>query len=267
MLILHKNKSNTKRVACLCNLGHSKGLSSCRADDAALKEVNVQRINEDLRFYLKQITLAREEERLSIARELHDSTIQSLIAILHQTERFLEKNKHFDMSSTRFLLQLMEQIKAVIQDVRQLSSNLRPSILDHLGLIPSLEYIIDKFTKNYNIEINLMVTGRQLRFQNEVEVSIFRIVQEALQNVVKHSKATKVEVKFKFDNKITKLFIEDNGVGIENISSIDELPRLGKLGLAGMCERVELFGGELVIDSTLGKGTKISVAIPVEGNI
>ncbi len=231
-------------------------------------EINEQKLNENLRLYVKQITLAQEEERLRIARELHDTTVQSLIAVLHQSERFLESNKNFNMTYIRFLLQISEEIRSIIREVRHLSSNLRPSILDHLGLMPSVQYITNEFEKTYGININLTVSGNPYRFLPEVEVSIFRIIQEALQNVVRHAEATKVDVTFEFDKETTVFIIQDNGKGIEDLPVlVDELPRQGKLGLAGMFERVELIKGKITLQTCPGNGTMITVSVPVNGNL
>ncbi len=231
-------------------------------------EINEQKLNENLRLYVKQITLAQEEERLRIARELHDTTVQSLIAVLHQSERFLETNKNFNMTYIRFLLQLSEEIKSIIREVRHLSSNLRPSILDHLGLLPSVQYITDEFEKTYGIKIYLEILGNPYRFLPEAEVSIFRIIQEALQNIVRHAAATKVEVIFEFGKETTTFVIRDNGKGIDDLPLlVDELPRQGKLGLAGMFERVELVKGKMTLQTCPGNGTIITVTIPVSGNL
>lgn len=232
------------------------------------KKSDEDKVRENLRLYVKQITLAQEEERLRISRELHDTTVQSLIAVLHDSERFMEKNKTFNMTHTRFLLNLTEQIKGIIQEVRYLSSNLRPAILDDLGLLPSIEFITDKIRQNYGIEIRLGVKGKPYRFLPEVEVSIFRVIQEALQNIVRHAEATKVDVLVEFDKEDTRFIVRDNGKGIQTMpNSVDELPRAGKLGLAGMFERVELVRGAITLQSSPGNGTLITVSIPVKDNI
>lgn len=231
-------------------------------------KINVQKVTENLRRYVKQVTLAQEEERLRIARELHDTTVQSLIAVLHHSERFLESNKNFNMTYIRFLLQQSEEIKGIIQEVRHLSSNLRPAILDHLGLVPSLEYIVNGFIKTYGIEIDMSISGSQYRFLPEVEVSIFRIVQEALQNVVRHAEAETVNVTIEFNRGETTIVIQDNGKGIDDLPLfVDELLRQGKLGLAGMFERVELVDGKITLQTSPGNGTIITVSVPVSGNL
>ena len=231
-------------------------------------KINEQKLSDNLRQYVKQVTLAQEEERLRIARELHDTTVQSLIAVLHQSERFLENNQSFNMPYIRFLLRLSEEIKSIIREVRHLSSNLRPSILDHLGLVPSVHYITGEYEKTYGIEIDLAISGNSYRFLPEVEVSIFRIIQEALQNIIRHAEATKAEVVFRFDKDEVIFTIRDNGKGISDLpQEVDELPCKGKLGLAGMFERVELIDGKISLQTGLGEGTLIMVSFPVSGNL
>lgn len=231
-------------------------------------KINKENLYENLRMYVKQITMAQEEERLRIARELHDTTIQSLIAVNHQSERFLANNKNLNMIYIRFLLQISEQIKTIIREVRSLSSNLRPSILDNLGLMPSIQYLTDQIENTYGINTNLEILGSPYRFMPEVEVSIFRVVQEALQNVVRHSEATEVDITIDFGLEAINLVIRDNGKGIMSLPcQVDELIRQGKLGLVGMYERVRLIAGELTLSSCPGKGTVITMTIPVTGNL
>ncbi|HEX3032867.1 MAG TPA: sensor histidine kinase, partial [Bacillota bacterium] len=218
----------------------------------------------ELRQYLKQITLAQEEERLRIAREIHDTAIQSLIVILHQTESFLEKNDSCSMPYTRFLFSLIDQIKTIIQELRSLSANLRPSILDHLGLLPAIKYLAAELEKNFGLEVNLVVLAHSFRLLPEVEIAIFRIVQEALQNIVRHAEADKVNIVLELNKDIIQILIKDNGRGIPDLPRIlNQLPQQGKLGLAGMCERVELIGGEICLVTGQGVGTTINVRVPV----
>ena len=221
---------------------------------------------ENLNIYLQEITKAQEEERLRIARELHDVTIQSLVTVLHQLERFLTQNQQFDMPHTRFLLSLEGQIKTIMQEVRHLSQNLRPSILEHLGLIPSIEYLINNL-RNYGTKTQLIITQPILRLCPEVELSIFRIVQEALNNIIRHSKATEVKVIIASKWQEIMIIITDNGIGWMNLpSSLDMFIKQGKLGLAGMVERVKLIDGEISLRTFPGKGTFILVSFPIKVN-
>ena len=228
---------------------------------------NVPNNENNLRLYVKQVTLAQEEERLRIARELHDSTVQSLIAILHQSENFMAKNQNFStMPYTRFLLQLTEQLKSVIKEVRHLSSNLRPSILDHLGLLPSLDYLAEELRKNYGIRTRLEVKGPLHRFQPEVEVSIFRIIQEALNNVARHAEASRVDISIQFGRDTARFVVRDNGIGISGFPEVKAILLSNrKLGLAGMFERAKLINAEIVLETAPGEGTVIYISVPIAG--
>lgn len=224
------------------------------------KEVRMQ---ENQGFYLQQITRAHEEERLRISRDLHDSTAQNLIAMLRQLEKFCEEDSHLPSNKLGFLWDLHERLKGSLREVRQLSRDLRPSVIDDLGLLPSVEWLTGQLSEEYGIEANLVVDGKEKRFTPEIEVALFRIIQEALRNVAKHSQATRAQVLMDFKETETRLTIADNGKGFEMPTSIGEFSRLGKLGVDGMQTRARLAGGTFAIMSEPGKGTTVLVSIPV----
>jgi two-component system sensor histidine kinase DegS len=222
-----------------------------------------RRAEENLRYYLQEITKAQEEERKRIARELHDSTAQNLIALLHQLDNLLNDKTKLPVREAKALWGFYEHIRDTLQEVRQFSRDLRPSILDDLGLLPALEWVTEDLKNTYWIEVSLEVLGNERRLFPEKELLLFRIVQEALRNIAKHAEATKAEVKVEFgEDKIT-VTINDNGTGFEPPESLGVLPSAGKLGLAGMQERVQLLGGRLKLESKPGEGTTILVEAPV----
>ena len=222
-----------------------------------------KRMQENLRFYVQQITRAQEEERSRMARELHDSTAQAIVAVLHQLESFLRNKAHLPMSDARLLWNLQEQIKSVLQEVRHFSRDLRPSILDDLGLLPSLEWLTEELEREYGIEADLKVIGAERRFTPEAELLLFRIVQEAMRNIGKHSRASKAEVSIELGDGKTRVSVTDNGTGFHPPKSLGDLSRAGKLGLIGMQERVRLLDGSLTIQSDSGKGTTVIVDAPI----
>lgn len=222
-----------------------------------------KRMEENLRFYLQHITKVQEEERKRMSRELHDSTAQTLIAILHQLEDFLENKTGLRMRDTRSLWKLHEEVRTVLHEVRQFGRDLRPSILDDLGLIPSLEWLCSEIGKESGIDTRLQVVGAERRFSAEVELVLFRIIQEALRNVARHSSASHVQITVAFNEQTTLVTVEDNGKGFALPETIADLSRLGKLGLTGMQERVRLLGGSLKVESELDKGTKVIVEVPL----
>ncbi|MCL6473353.1 MAG: PAS domain S-box protein [Firmicutes bacterium] len=220
------------------------------------------RMQENQQFYLEQITKAHEEERLRIARDLHDSAAQNLIGILHKLENFCQNDEHLPMPELRSLWNLHERLKDVLQEIRQLSRDLRPSILDHLGLLPSVDWLVDQLKTDRKIAISFTVSGERRRFSPEVEVQLFRIIQEALRNIAKHAEATKVKINFNFEDDKATITIADDGKGFDLPPTLGELSRLGKLGLDGMQTRARLAGGTFDIQSKPGRGTKITITIP-----
>ena len=222
-----------------------------------------KRMQENLRYYLQEIARAQEEERRRIARELHDSTAQTLIALLHQLENLLGDKAKLPVREAKALWGFYEQIRDVLREVRRFSRDLRPSILDDLGLLPALEWVTGELKKEYGVETALEVVGDVRRFSQEAELILFRIVQEALRNVAKHAQASKAEVKIEFEKQKTRVTISDDGIGFELPESLGDLPHTGKLGLAGMQERVQLLGGNLKLKSKPGKGTTVIATAPI----
>jgi len=217
----------------------------------------------NLQFYVEHITKAYEKERLRIASELHDSTAQSLITVLQQLENFLYDQPNLPVRKVREIQSIREHVKDTLQELRRLSRDLRPSILDDVGLIAALRWTVRELEIGYGIESSLQVCGAERRFSKEVELNLFRIVQEALRNIGKHSNASKAEVVIRFEDDKTTVSIRDNGVGFESPEEITALSRSGKLGLVGMQERVRLLGGVLEIKSEPGKGTSVIVEAPI----
>lgn len=224
-----------------------------------------RRLQENMRYYVQQITEAQEEESRRIARELHDSTLQNLIASVHKLENFCQGNPVAAEMDSGFLRELGGRLREIVQEIRAFSRDLRPSILDDLGLIPSVEWLVEELRRNSKVQVNFEVIGVERRFSPPTEVALFRIIQEALRNIVKHALATVVEVEVAFRMAETVVTIADNGIGFEAPRSLSELPRTGRLGLLGMQERARLIGATLEIRSAPGQGTTLTVTVPVEG--
>jgi len=218
---------------------------------------------DNLKFYLKEITKAQEEERKRIARELHDETAQNLIALLHQLENMLNSKEQLPIKEAQGLWKLYEHIRDILQSVRHFSRDLRPSILDDLGLLPALEWLTDDLKTNHWVQTSLKVTGKERRLSTEAELSLFRIVQESLRNIAKHAKAEHASVTVEFADDNTTIAVTDDGVGFQLPDNLAALPQIGKLGLTGLQERVQLLGGELEIKSEPNKGTTVLVKAPV----
>jgi PAS domain S-box-containing protein len=221
-----------------------------------------KRMQENLRFYLKQATKSQEEERKRIARELHDETIQELVVLSRQVDDLAFSGLVLSEQNISRHIGLRQQINNVIQGVRRLSQDLRPAALDRLGLLAALEWLTSNVAEYSGIPIDLNVSGQEHRLSEEAELLLFRITQEALRNVWRHSEATRANVMVAFDQGKTIIAISDNGKGFAFSGSVDDLFRDGKLGLAGMHERARLLGGTVKVQSEPGKGTEVTVEIP-----
>ena len=161
------------------------------------------------------------------------------------------------------LTNLQERVRDVLKEVRRFSRDLRPSILDDLGLLPAMEWLTDDIREQHGIEANLMITGSQQRLNPEAELLLFRIAQEALNNVRRHAEASKVSVAIEFDEAKMKLMVQDDGKGFQVPNTVGELSRIGKLGLIGMEERTRLLGGSLRVQSEPCQGTTVTVEAPI----
>lgn len=222
-----------------------------------------KRMQENLRFYLGQVTKAQEEERTRIARELHDDTIQELVVLSRQLDDIASSDKGLSEDKKVLLERLWQQTNNIMEGLRRLSQDLRPPTLDRLGLLPALEWLVSAVEKHSGMTVEAKVHGAERRLTVEVEMLLFRITQEALRNVERHSQATNVEVILELDEGKTKITVKDNGKGFDPPEIMSDLVKDGRLGLAGMQERIQLLGGSLKIESKPGKGTTVTIEAPI----
>ena len=202
----------------------------------------------------------QEAERGGIARELHDEIGQALTAIKINLQAAMGVSEA--QSVAEYLKEGIEVVERVLQQVRNLSLDLRPSMLDDLGLTASLRWYLDRQSQASGIKIVFMGDPSIKRLPQEVETTCYRIVQEALTNVIRHARASEVRIEVAPVNKGLELVIRDNGMGFD-LSEAMEHARAGESsGLLGMEERALLAGGEINIKSRSGKGTEIRVVIP-----
>ena len=210
----------------------------------------------------KAIT-AQEDERKRLAADLHDSIIQSLIAIWYRLQRIKPTPETNPEKWYVEISDLTNLLSEQIQDIRRILYDLRPLVLDNYGLIPAVDHYVQNFQEKYNLPVEIITSGKDKRLNTKIEVTLFRILQEALTNVIKHAKATQVKVELAVTKKEATLEIKDNGTGID-----PALPSIGqahdRLGLAGIQERALLLDGSCTIDSQPGKGTHITVKIPLD---
>jgi two-component system, NarL family, sensor histidine kinase DevS len=199
---------------------------------------------------LRRIVAAQELERQRLARELHDETGQALTSIL------LGLKQLEGAESPEAVQALRELVVATLQDVRRLAVELRPKVLDDFGLVPALERLTQSFSEQTGIQVDLEASTITERPPVEVETAIFRIVQEALTNVVKHAHAQRVSVLVTRADGRIKAVIEDDGTGFDP-SATD-----GGIGLIGMRERIELLDGSLVVETSATSGTTVAAEVP-----
>lgn len=224
--------------------------------------VKLKKMEGNLRFYVRQAVMAQEEERKRISRELHDDTIQILGGLSREIDNFIRRRSSLDPEDISRLKGLRELLNEGLKEIHRFTQDLRPSLLDYLGLLTAIKSLVHKAIENYKIGIDVTVKGVEKRFRPEIETLIFRIIQEALNNIGRHSGATEAHIFIEFDDTSTTFIISDNGKGFDIPVDIEELPRIGKLGLAGMQERVELLTGTMHIESAYGKGTVLTITIP-----
>jgi len=223
----------------------------------------IRQYQQELQSYISAMTLGQEEERKRLARELHDESVQTLIALNQQvelTERDLARDPQQAANRLRDLRPLVAE---AITSLRRQIQDLRPLYLEDLGFVPALEMLTRQMTQQYQIIGDFDVSGHPpYRLAPTVEISAYRIVQEALRNVITHAQATWVHVELIFDPTGILLRIEDNGVGFHAPAHPHQLVQAGHYGLLGMQERAQLYGGQCQIESEIGSGTTITVRLP-----
>jgi two-component system, NarL family, sensor histidine kinase DegS len=216
---------------------------------------------ENLRFYVRQITRAQENERQRIARELHDETAQGLIELSRRLDALALNLDGRDESTVERLEQLQERLEDLLQGVRRFSRDLRPSVLDDLGLLPALNGLLTSM-KEHGVQPRLETKGASRRLPPDTELALFRIAQESLNNVKRHAKASEVVVTVDFQESRVRLTIQDNGRGFQLAGRTSDLASTGRFGLVGMEERVHLLGGYLKVLSSLDFGTIVVADVP-----
>lgn len=207
-----------------------------------------------------QILRALEEERKRIARELHDETSQALTTLKINLEAVEQKMGDAPPELKERIRRTKEYTSKTLDEIRRLMFDLRPSVLDDLGLVPALRNLVKERLKGLDLEIDFTVDGLVERLPEELETALFRVIQEAITNVIKHAQATQLSVSLTEESGVIVARIHDNGIGFNPA----ELAGGGDrgLGLFGMQERTALVGGRLEIDARRGRGTTVRVWIP-----
>ncbi len=221
----------------------------------------IRRYRAGVRQYVADITRTQEEERKRIARDLHDDTVQSLIAINQRLELLKETLDEPKEARSR-LAEVKTMVTGAIASVRQFSRDLRPLTLEDLGLTSAMQYLVNQLAQSEGIDVHLEVEGQPENLPADMEVAIYRILQEALNNVKKHAHANEVNVLAQFTEQQVSLFISDNGVGFDVPENMTDFASSGSFGIMGLEERAHLFGGKVIVDSMPQNGTSIHLVIP-----
>jgi signal transduction histidine kinase len=218
----------------------------------------------DLRRLVAMQDRVQEAERKRIARELHDDTGQTLTALgvgLGGVEQTVAQNAELAQYQ---IAELKNMTMHAIDNLRQYISDLRPSMLDDMGLVSAVRWLAQQYSERTGIVIDFEAVGQKRRLLSRVETVLFRIAQEALNNVGRHAHATRARVQLEFTDSAVILTIEDDGRGFVVDQVLGVQPERRAWGLLGVQERVSLVGGKFGIDSEPGRGTKVTVEIPIE---
>jgi signal transduction histidine kinase len=223
----------------------------------------VQSYQAGMRGYLAALTQGQEEERKRLARELHDETVQSLIALDQKIQTAQKALGRDPLQCAARLDELRAMTTDMVDKVRRFSRDLRPIYLEDLGLIPALEMLTSDAGGEGKPVTAFRVAGEPKRLLAEREMALYRLVQEALNNVTVHAQASRADVSLTFARDEVSVTVADDGVGFAIPDRPGELAEAGHYGLLGMRERAELAGGWLSIESEPGQGTRIEIHLPI----
>ena len=214
---------------------------------------------EERQAYIAEIIKVQEDERKRIAREIHDDTTQRLWILANRVQGLItDRLRNIAPQMASEIETIKDTLLHISDDTKRLSLALRPGILDDLGPVPAIRWLVDQLNDEDSIEAKISVKNYPRQLNHEISTHLFRIAQEALNNVRRHSEATRVVVSLEFNPETVKMTIRDNGKGF-SLRNINKFSKQRKLGMIGIQERVRLLDGILKIDSKRGKGTTISV--------
>lgn len=210
---------------------------------------------------LIKVITAQEEERKRISRELHDESSQSIAALgvgLKSVIEILRSDKDYALT---ILDELKNNTSLILKELHQIIYDLRPSLLDDLGLLPALRWYVESRLGTTGINPHVTFSGNPIRLPGEIEITLFRIVQESITNVIKYSNARNVYLGLEFGHNSLAVSVEDDGVGFKVDEVLEQKDGKESFGLLGMRERAELIGGEIDIRSVIHRGTRISLKL------
>jgi PAS domain S-box-containing protein len=228
------------------------------------RDITERKLAQDaLQMFSRQLIEAQEDERRRIARELHDQIGQVLTAV--KMNLYAVQGVCDTKEAGAHLKDNIEAVDEALRLVRDLSVDLRPPLLDDLGLVTALQWYVDRYAKRTRVGARVLIDLRDPneRFSREVETACFRIAQEALTNIARHARAKKVLLRLRKKANVLCLLVKDDGVGFDPEALRKRAPRAATLGLLGMQERAHAAGGRVVIASAISKGTEIRLELPL----
>jgi two-component system, NarL family, sensor histidine kinase DegS len=214
--------------------------------------------NKEKMASVEMLVNAQESERQRLSRQMHDGPAQALSNFILQTEIAMRLLEVDPVQAREELSNLKVSAMGTFQKVRNFIFELRPMMLDDLGLVPTIRKYGEAFREQTNLEINVTVTGTERRLEPYIEVMIFRAIQELIGNASRHSQATTVKVLLDMGDQLIRVTVDDNGKGVDT----EILEQGNSLGLKLIKERAEMLGGTFEIDSAVGKGTRIGFSVP-----
>jgi signal transduction histidine kinase len=230
-----------------------------------LAELELCRSREDLRFLSSELLSSQERERGWIARELHDGIGQSLGSLKVRVESILKQaSRSGGKADLQLLENLIHVVRGAMEEVRGISMGLRPPIIDSLGLVATISWFCREFqTSHPGICIEAEIDVREEEIPEPLKIVIFRVLQEACNNIAKHSEAERLRLRLGRENGRLSLLVEDNGKGFDPTGASPPEDCKRGLGLVSMRERTELSGGSFSIESGVGKGTTVRASWPI----
>jgi signal transduction histidine kinase len=215
-----------------------------------------------LELFISQTLERQELERQYLAHELHDETAQELVDISHKIDELLEDKNGTQPYVADMLSQLRHDVDQILEGTRRLIQGIRPPLLEELGLKPALLWLVDQTAEEAGIEVKLGIVEPMSRITRAVEISLFRIAQEALTNAKRHSRATRIDLAIMVEGKQVVMKVTDNGAGF-HVPDAEALMRHGKFGIMGIMERARLVGGNVQVESMPGVGTTVTAQMPL----
>jgi signal transduction histidine kinase len=231
--------------------------------EVAQANESLKRTEEQLRALTQRVVQAQEAERRRVALELHDTITQMLCAVQFRSQVLAEKLPARNRPAKEEAIKLRELIAKTVEEVERISRNLRPIVLEHLGLVPGLRETSMEFTNRTGVSVELACVELTRRLPAGTELALYRILQETLKNVEKHAHARQVMVRLTKPGNIVQLTINDDGIGFDPTQHPALRKGNGGLGLLGMRERATYVGGTLTVKSVHRAGTEIEVRIPL----